>query len=97
MVQRCERLVTIAYNYRLNAREPRTQIPPLTRHVKIGFLALALVVIVIYASHLNSEFHLDDIHTTVQNPWIRDLHNFSRFFTDTDTSGVLPGNRVFRP
>jgi protein O-mannosyl-transferase len=51
----------------------------------------------IYASHFNSELHLDDIHTTVQNPWIRDLRNFPEFFTDTVTSGVLPGNRVFRP
>ena len=59
--------------------------------------ALRLVVVAIYASHFNSEFHLDDIHTTVQNPWIRDLRNFPRFFTDTDTSGVLPSNRVFRP
>jgi tetratricopeptide (TPR) repeat protein len=81
----------------LSAREPQTRIPPLSRHIKISILALALVVIAIYASHFNSEFHLDDIHTTVQNPWIRDLRNFPRFFTDTDTSGVLPSNRVFRP
>jgi len=81
----------------LSAREPQTQIPPLSRHIKIGLLALALVVVAIYASHFNSEFHLDDIHTTVQNPWIRDLRNFPKFFTDTDTSGVLPSNRVFRP
>jgi hypothetical protein len=57
----------------LNVREPQTQIPPLSRHVKIAFPALALVAVAIYASHFNSEFHLDDTHTTGQNPWIRDL------------------------
>src|ERR1700728_4406229 len=88
---------SVAYNYRLNVYEPQNQFQPLSRHIKLASLVLALVVVTIYASHFNSEFHLDDIHTTVQNPWIRDLRNFPKFFTDTDTSGVLPSNRVFRP
>jgi tetratricopeptide (TPR) repeat protein len=80
----------------LTPRKPQ-QAPPLSKNLKWAFLALLFVVTVIYAAHFNSEFHLDDIHTTVQNPWIRDLHNLPKFFTDTDTSGVLAANRVFRP
>jgi tetratricopeptide (TPR) repeat protein len=89
--------IIVAYNCRLKAREPQAQNPAVSRRVKIASLILALGLVTIYASHFNSEFHLDDIHTTVQNPWIRDLHNLPRFFTDTDTSGVLAANRVFRP
>ena len=44
----CERLNYVAYNYRLSVPEPQTQIPPLSRHVKVGLPALALAVVAIY-------------------------------------------------
>ncbi len=60
----------------------------------VGLLA---VVALIYGGHLRNEFHFDDVHTIVQNPYLRDIGNVPRFFEDTDMSSVLPANRVYRP
>jgi tetratricopeptide (TPR) repeat protein len=61
----------------------------------LGLLLLA--VSLIYARHFHNEFHFDDFHTAVQNPYIRDLHNIPRFFTDARTFSVRPLNRMYRP
>jgi protein O-mannosyl-transferase len=59
-----------------------------------GILALVLLA---YGNHFQNSFHFDDSHAIVDNPYLRDLHNIPRFFTDGRTSSVLPANRVYRP
>ncbi len=64
--------------------------------------ALLLLVILLavsgtYANHFQNGFHFDDFHTIVNNPYIRDLSNLPRFFTDATTFSVLPANRSYRP
>jgi tetratricopeptide (TPR) repeat protein len=69
----------------------------MTRKAPILFVALAGLVTVVYSNHFANEFHFDDFHTIVQNPFIRDMHNVPRFFTTAETTSVLPANRVWRP
>ena len=59
-----------------------------------GLLALATLI---YWNHFSNGFHFDDFHTIVQNPYIRNLHNLPQFFVNTETTSVLPANRVWRP
>src|SRR5438067_301791 len=59
-------------------------------------LVLAAVCIV-YLGHFQNGFHFDDIHTVTGNPYIRDLRNIPKFFTDTKTFSILPRNRTYRP
>lgn len=59
-----------------------------------GLLALVGLT---YTDHFHNAFHFDDSHAVVENPYIRDLHNIPRFFTDGATSSALPANRVYRP
>ena len=61
------------------------------------FFGIAVVVTAVYSNHFENAFHFDDFHTIVQNPYITDIHNLPRFFVDTDTTSVLPPNRVWRP
>jgi len=51
----------------------------------------------VYLGHFQNGFHFDDRHTVVHNPYIRDLHNIPRFFTDTRTFSIDPVNRSYRP
>lgn len=57
---------------------------------------LALVTLV-YANHFHNDFHFDDSHAVVDNPYIRDLRNLPRILTDPDTFSTLPANRSWRP
>jgi protein O-mannosyl-transferase len=57
----------------------------------------ALAVVLCYANHFGNQFHFDDSHTVVQNPYIRSLNNIPKFFTDADTFSTLPANRTWRP
>ncbi|HXJ42675.1 MAG TPA: tetratricopeptide repeat protein [Bryobacteraceae bacterium] len=59
--------------------------------------ALAAFVTGVYSNHFGNSFHFDDAHTVVQNPYIRDLSNIPRFFTDPTTSSFVPENRAWRP
>jgi len=61
------------------------------------FFGIAVLVTLVYSNHFGNEFHFDDFHTIVQNPYIADIHNLPRFFVDTDTTSVLPSNRAWRP
>jgi len=54
-------------------------------------------VSLIYLRHFHNGFHFDDIHAVVLNPYIRDLHNIPKFFTDARTFSILPTNRTYRP
>ncbi len=58
---------------------------------------LLSAILLIYAGHWDNQFHFDDTHTIVRNPWIRDIHNIPRFFTDGRTFSVRPQNRSYRP
>ena len=59
--------------------------------------AVLLAVCAAYANHFQNDFHFDDAHTVVDNPYIRSLRNVPRFFTDATTFSVLPPNRTYRP
>lgn len=60
-------------------------------------VVLLMAVILTYANHFHNEFHFDDAHTIVGNPYIRDLKNWKRFFTDATTFSSLPANQSYRP
>src|ERR1700691_1733440 len=62
-----------------------------------AFAALLAFVAIVYSNHFGNAFHFDDFHTIVQNPYIQDLHNIPRFFTNLEPTSVLPANRTFRP
>ncbi len=64
----------------------------------VFLLALALVAILLaYSNHFGNSFHFDDSHAVVDNPWIRNVGNIPRFFTDAATMSTLPSNRAWRP
>src|SRR5260221_11199910 len=67
------------------------------KKVALSVVLLLIAVLFIYRRHFNNEFHFDDMHSVVQNPYIRDLHNIPRFFTDARTFSVRPLNRTYRP
>jgi tetratricopeptide (TPR) repeat protein len=50
-----------------------------------------------YSNHFHNGFHFDDWHTVANNPWIRDLRNLPRFFTDSRTMSIVPTNQSYRP
>jgi tetratricopeptide (TPR) repeat protein len=58
---------------------------------------LLSAVLLIYLAHFENTFHFDDAHTVVENPYIRDLRNIPRFFSDARTFSILPANRMYRP
>jgi protein O-mannosyl-transferase len=67
------------------------------RKIQVLFLAVVALVLLTYANHFQNDFHFDDSHSVVQNPYIRDLRNFPKFFSDIETATVLPANRTWRP
>ena len=42
-------------------------------------------------------FHFDDVHVIEENPFIRDVRNVPRFFTDATTFSTNPANQTYRP
>lgn len=54
-------------------------------------------IFVTYSNHFHNDFHFDDFHTINDNPNIRHLSNFTKFFTDARTLSVLPSNQIYRP
>jgi len=69
----------------------------MTRKTGIVFACIAGFATLVYSNHFHNDFHFDDFHAIVQNPYIRNIHNLPRFFTDTATSSILPANRTWRP
>ena len=59
-------------------------------------LAVATVILA-YSNHFRNEFHFDDFHSVTNNPYVRDLGNVPRFFTDSRTFSTLPDHRTYRP
>src|SRR5262249_1788902 len=52
---------------------------------------------VTYSNHFQNTFHFDDTHTIIENQYIRNLGNISRFFRDGTITSTLPANRTYRP
>ena len=67
-----------------------------TRLLVLGFFFL-FVLILAYANHFDNGFYFDDIHTIVNNEYIRDISNIPTFFTDLASFGTMPNNRGYRP
>lgn len=63
----------------------------------IGLVVILCLTAIVYADHFHGAFHIDDIHTIVNNAYIRDLHNVPLFFADGTTSSTLPANQTYRP
>ena len=61
-----------------------------------GLLVLCAVALT-YSNHFYNGFEFDDFHTITDNVYVRNLANIPKFFTDPDTSSVLPSNRGWRP
>lgn len=60
-----------------------------------GFLSVVLTTV--YWNHFDNGFYFDDIHTIVNNEYIRSLDNIPEFFTKIETFGTMPNNRGYRP
>ncbi|MCW3125435.1 MAG: Tetratricopeptide 1 repeat-containing protein [Bacteroidetes bacterium] len=65
--------------------------------VWLGLAGVMLFTSLAYSGHFHNAFHIDDIHTIVNNAYIRDLHNIPLFFTDGHTSSSHPPNQTYRP
>lgn len=63
----------------------------------IGLVVILCLTAIVYADHFHDAFHLDDVHTIINNAYIRDLHNVPLFFTDGTTSSSQPTNQTYRP
>lgn len=51
-----------------------------------------------YSNSYDNEFHFDDSHTIIDNPYIRDISNLPIFFTKgSETFSSLPLNQMYRP
>ncbi|MGO9094568.1 MAG: tetratricopeptide repeat protein [Bryobacteraceae bacterium] len=62
-----------------------------------GGVLLLTALCATYSNHFHNSFHFDDWHTVPPNPWIRDLSNLPRFFTDSRTMSIVPTNQSYRP
>lgn len=60
-------------------------------------LLLLLLVAAVYAGSLSNGFHLDDFHSIVNNPHIRQLADVPTFFRDAGTFSVNPKSAMYRP
>lgn len=60
-------------------------------------LLLLVLVAVVYASSVRNGFHLDDFHSVVNNPHIRQLSAVPAFFGDAGMFSVNPGSAMYRP
>jgi tetratricopeptide (TPR) repeat protein len=65
--------------------------------IRLWYGALAAVLIAAYANHFQNGFHFDDFHTIVNNPFIRELGNIRRFFTDPTIFSIYPDHATWRP
>lgn len=58
---------------------------------------LTLGLTATYWNHFDNGFYFDDIHTIVNNEYIRSLEYVPLYFTDIETFGTMPNNRGYRP
>ncbi|MEI6122476.1 MAG: hypothetical protein WCQ95_02495 [Bacteroidota bacterium] len=67
------------------------------KNTTIISVILILGIILTYSNHFYNGFHFDDTHTICNNVYIRDISNFTKFFTDMRTFGTMPDNLGYRP
>lgn len=67
------------------------------RGIIAGITFLFAAVLGAYSNHFHNGFHFDDFHTITENPYVHDLHNLPRFFTDARTFSILPDHDAYRP
>ena len=58
---------------------------------------IVAMLLAVYANHFDNGFYFDDIHTIVNNAYIRSLSHTPEFFTNIETFGTMPTNRGYRP
>jgi tetratricopeptide (TPR) repeat protein len=63
----------------------------------LGITVVFAVVLGVYLNHFQNSFHFDDFHTITQNPYVHDLHNLPRFFSDAHTFSIMPDHGSYRP
>ncbi len=62
-----------------------------------ALVLLAAVVVAAYANSFHNDFHFDDDHAIVKNPYVRSLRFVPRYFVDARTFSILPQNQSYRP
>lgn len=67
------------------------------RSLFLWTVIMIAITITVYANHFHNAFQFDDIHTIVENTFIRNIHNLPLFFKDGSTSSTLPSNQAYRP
>lgn len=68
-----------------------------SRFLILSGVILLIAVMAAYSNHFHNGFHFDDVHTIVNNIYIRDLGNIPLFFKDGTTFSSLPSNQSYRP
>ena len=70
------------------------------RENKELFLLAAVVLVLVfaaYSNHFHNAFVFDDLHTIVNNIYIRNISNIPLFFKDATTFSSVPTNQTYRP
>ena len=79
------------------ARSKKSVIVPNGGAAWLGSALLLGALLAAYGNHFHNGFHMDDGHTIVDNPAIRELRNVPLFFRDAATFSALPSNQSYRP
>jgi hypothetical protein len=66
-----------------------------------AFVLILLIIGIVYSNTLDAEWHLDDFHNILNNPWIQinDLHpeSLKKTFFASHDQGEYRGESIFRP
>ena len=70
-----------------------------TKNIRTFLILLGLigVITLFYSNHFHNDFHFDDSHVIVSNPYVKDLSKAPQFFQDASTFSSLPQNQTYRP
>jgi tetratricopeptide (TPR) repeat protein len=63
----------------------------------VALVVLAVLPSILYLNSLTNPFLYDDVHSLVDNPHVRGLHNIPSFFTATTTTSVFSDKGHYRP
>ena len=64
------------------------------------FIAVVFIVAAVIVTHLPSiegDFHFDDDHSIVENPYLQSIENIPKFFTDPSMFSRNEGSTMYRP
>ena len=70
------------------------------RSIFKDFIAVVFLVAAVTVTHLPSiegDFHFDDDHSIVENPYLRSIENIPKFFTDPSMFSRNEGTTMYRP